>query len=138
MCNGQTTSSAKSGSVFRPRVLVVDDDEMYRKIIHDYLKMNGYDVNTCEDGMTAMEAMRHRSFAAVITDIFMPMMQGYRLLNTVKQEFPGTPVILISGESPETVAKMGDVSEADAFLRKPLVMADIHQCLTQLGVPCPA
>jgi len=58
-------------------ILVVDDDEQIREILADMLAMDGHETVTCADGPSALQALDHRSFDLMITDLGMPGMSGW-------------------------------------------------------------
>jgi DNA-binding response OmpR family regulator len=134
MIQASTGLSNSTGGVYRPRILVIEDEEMMRKLLKDYLQSCGFEISAFSEGESALKALHEKTYAAVVSDIFLPGKRGFTLLQTIKAENPGAPVILISGETPETVAETGDVSMADAFLRKPFDMGELKRCLSQLGV----
>ena len=97
------------------RVLLVDDDPLVRKLISGHLVAAGYVVWTAVDGLDALGKLREGLPDLIISDLVMPGMSGFELLDVVRIRFPQIPVILISGaaidEMPEGVA-------ADAYYHK--------------------
>ena len=107
-------ASARAGLPFR--VLVVDDETSIREATSAMLAEQGYEVLTAGDGQQALELLTEFRPDLVITDLRMPRLSGYELLEIMRERFPGLPVIVISGEfsgdeQPPNVA-------ADAFLQK--------------------
>ena len=97
------------------RVLLVDDEPLVRKSISRYLVAAGYVVRVAVDGLDAIGKLREGPPALVISDLKMPRMSGFELLDVVRKRFPQIPVIVISAfatdEMPEGVA-------ADAHCQK--------------------
>ena len=89
-------------------ILLVDDDPMVREVTAWMLADAGHDVREAEDGVAALEVLQHGAIDLLITDINMPRMDGLRLVQEVKQRWPGMPVLLISGrpQPPGTQAYM--------------------------------
>lgn len=81
----------------KPRILVVDDEKFIRDIIADFLGMEGYHVQTAEDGSVAVEQMRRSRFDMVISDLKMPKMGGLELLRAVSDAHPDTMTIIMTG-----------------------------------------
>lgn len=83
----------------RPTVLVVDDDESLRSLIHRILEDSGYDVLAAEDGMTAMAICRRfwHPIALLLTDVEMPGMSGFELAEQAVHVRPEMKVLFISG-----------------------------------------
>ena len=90
------------------RVLLVDDDPIVRKLISRYLVAAGYVVQTAVDGLDALGKLRAGPLDLIISDLKMPRMSGFELLEVVRKRFPQMPVIVISAlaanEMPEGVA----------------------------------
>lgn len=97
------------------RVLLVDDEPLVRRLISGYLVAAGYVVRVAVDGLDALGKLREGLPDLIISDLNMPRMSGFELLDVVRQRFPQIPVIVISGvaadEMPEGVA-------ADAYYHK--------------------
>lgn len=112
-------------------VLVVDDDESFRVMLTETLKISGYSVRSVTDGESAVQVLGEGGIAAVIADIKMPGMDGIELARHVRQNHPGLPVILItaylSGEEQKEGAKV-----ADGFLMKPFRIESITALLEDL------
>jgi CheY-like chemotaxis protein len=97
------------------RVVVVEDEPLIRKLLSGYLVAAGYVVRTAVDGLDAIAKLRVALPDLLISDLAMPRMSGFELLEVMRQRFPQIPVIVISGtaadEIPEGVA-------ADAYYHK--------------------
>lgn len=84
-----------------PTVLVVDDDRVVRAMLNETLKKDGYRVLTARDGMEGFKMVIAESPHVVISDMEMPKLNGYGLLNALKN-IPKTkyiPVIMITGKA---------------------------------------
>jgi DNA-binding NtrC family response regulator len=115
------------------RILVVDDDDEIRKLHAAILSLEGYEVETAEDGADALERLASRSFDLVFTDRLMPILNGENLLLALRSAGIRTPVVMVSGSLahsplPERVAR-----EVSAVLPKPIrareVLAAISMAL---------
>lgn len=89
-------------------ILVVDDDENIRDTIYDLLSAE-HDCQTAETAEQALARLEVASYDVVLTDISMPGLSGLELLGTVRQKYPETPVIIISG--------IGDQEHAQGLIR---------------------
>ena len=78
-------------------ILVVDDSHDLTHVIADFLGMHGYQVHTADDGYGALECMRQQQIDVVVTDIHMPGMDGFTLMDEIKSRYPEVPIILITG-----------------------------------------
>ncbi|MBC8028900.1 MAG: response regulator [Pyrinomonadaceae bacterium] len=101
-----------------PSVLIVDDDETIRDTLYEVLSEN-YLCQTAETAEKAFARLEADTYDVVLTDISMPGLSGLELLGNVRQRFPDTPVIIISGigdqEHAQGLIKLG----AFEFLLKP-------------------
>lgn len=91
----------------RNSILVVDDEAVIRMMLSRLLKKRQFRVLTAENGCQAMEIIQHDVPDTVITDLFMPRMDGFELLKHLRETAPELPVIVISGQGDR-----GDVIEA--------------------------
>ena len=79
-----------------PHILVVDDDETIRDTLYDLLSEE-HDCQTAETAEQALARLEVDDYDLVLTDISMPGLSGLELLGHVRQKYPDTPVIIISG-----------------------------------------
>jgi two-component system cell cycle response regulator len=104
----------------RRPVLVVDDSDLTRAVLRRYLARAGYQVVEARDGAeAAVEALKGRP-TVVVTDLEMPVMDGYQLARLLKND-PGTahvPVIILTSHREATSRFWGEHAGADAFLTK--------------------
>lgn len=79
-------------------ILVVDDDEVIRDTLYELLSQQ-YLCQTAETAEQALARLEVATYDVVLTDISMPGLSGLELLGHVRQKYPDTPVIIISGIS---------------------------------------
>jgi diguanylate cyclase (GGDEF)-like protein len=120
------------------RILIVDDSEANRKVLRVILLAYEHDVVECANGLEAMEALASSTFDALISDVLMPGMDGYRLCSEVRRDerFRGLPIIIVSSlyasaDDERNALKAG----ANRFLSRPLsgkalLEALSHACVT--------
>ncbi|HEU4479962.1 MAG TPA: response regulator [Pyrinomonadaceae bacterium] len=85
-------------------ILVVDDDETIRDTLYELLSAE-YDCQTAQSAEQALARLEVESYDVVLTDISMPGLSGLELLGRVRQKYPDTPVIIISGISDQEHAQ---------------------------------
>ena len=83
----------------RPHILVIDDEAIALSNMSHVLIKEGYDVTTCKDGESGLNALRHTRFDLVLTDLHMPGIDGMDVLQHVHVTIPETPVIMITGHA---------------------------------------
>ena len=121
----------------RLRLLVVDDDPLLTKSLRDTLEANGHAVVTAsggQEGIDLFTASEHSSehFAAVITDLGMPYVDGRKVAAAVKAIAPAKPVILLTGWGQRLVAE-GDIPpHVDRVLNKPPKLRELRAALAEL------
>src|ERR1700729_3715662 len=81
-----------------PEILVIDDDPRIRRLLVRILTGVGHKVHEAEDGRKGLMLLRQIKPALVITDIFMPEVEGLEAIRTIRDEAPDTPIVAISGE----------------------------------------
>lgn len=108
-------------------ILVVDDNQPFLNLIKKIFDKyeNKYQLQTCLDGLLAIEMLKKNTFSLVVSDLQMPNMDGFALLSKINEQFPDIPVIIITAfDKPKTgsvITKKG----AAAYFTKPLVMEDL-------------
>lgn len=86
------------------RVLVVDDDQVVRTVVADYLRRRGYDVEEAKDGVEALDSIRQTAPDVVVTDLGMPRLDGLGLLRALSKSSPDLPAIVLTAH--ESVDEM--------------------------------
>ncbi|HXO85727.1 MAG TPA: response regulator [Gemmatimonadales bacterium] len=78
-------------------IVVIDDQEPIRRIVRRALEQAGHEVLDASDGEGGLQLLASHSADAVISDIFMPGMDGIQTLRQIRKQFPGVRVIVMSG-----------------------------------------
>jgi two-component system cell cycle sensor histidine kinase/response regulator CckA len=115
------------------KLLVIDDSQEILTAIHKYLKQKNYEVATAADGLEGLKLLKSTEggFDLVITDLVMPNVSGVGVIAILKKQFPGIPVVAITGygEQPEALALEAN---ADLVLEKPFNLDDLEQSIANL------
>lgn len=101
-----------------PQILVVDDEENIVNLVGSYLRPEGYDVLTAQDGSTAVDIVRKRRPDLVVLDIAMPGVDGIEALREIRT-FSDVYVIMLTARAEETDKLIGLSVGADDYLTKP-------------------
>ena len=101
------------------RILVVDDEELIRRLIVTFLSQQGHLCVTAIDGVDALDHMGGNKIDAVVTDIKMPKMDGIILTKEISTKYPGLPVMVMTAFDEEYSAAMAVSVGAREFIRKP-------------------
>ena len=102
------------------KILLVDDENDVREMLHLSLSAMGYDVMDAEDGNEALKIFRDSHPQIVLTDIKIPSMDGIELLQKIKCEDPDTEVVMITGHGDMDLAIKSLKYEATDFVAKPI------------------
>ena len=100
-------------------ILLVDDEENYRELIAKVLTKAGYEVLQAADGMGALSLLERSNVDLVISDILMPVLNGYALVARLREKWPNMPVILTTGFLSPDAAKSMMKGSVD-FIPKPI------------------
>lgn len=105
----------------RPKILIVDDEPDLLDITASYLEMEGYDPVTAPNGAAALEILKTTTPDLIISDITMPGMSGFDLLEKVRanSSFQNTPFVFLSGHTDLEHVMMGKEIGSDDYLMKP-------------------
>ena len=104
------------------KILVVDDSKLIRSAIVAKLKTYGYIVFFTENGRDALELINKEDFDLILSDIIMPELDGYKLLEIVKnnKDLNHIPIIMLSGvEEIESVVRCIKMGAEDYFVKNP-------------------
>lgn len=93
--------------------MVVDDELNMRLVLNAMIKKEGYEVALASDGRQALKMLQEGSYAAIITDLKMPHLDGMALLSHVERDYPNIPVIMITAYG--TIATAVDALKKGAF-----------------------
>jgi len=100
------------------KILVVDDEEMIRKIVTKYASFEGHEVTEAPDGMKAIELCREGNFDIVIIDIMMPELDGFSACREIRK-FSNVPIIMLSARGEEYDKINGFELGVDDYVVKP-------------------
>ena len=116
-------------------ILIVDDDPLTRYSLREMMSLEGYAVQTAEDGETALEMLRESPCDVIMTDISMPGLSGFDLLKAVTHKYPDIIVLLITAYGKIEDAVSGIKLGAYEYITKPLnddeVKISIERALEQ-------
>jgi len=118
-------------------ILVVDDDEEQRLMLKDLLTLEGWDVFLAENGDEALEKLKRGKMDIVISDIYMPVMDGFKLRNAVR-EMPGCatiPFLFFSGYDDQYTLEAVKDPRIEGFFRKGRPIVELKEWILYLTAP---
>lgn len=123
-------------------ILLVDDSRTIRDIVKIYLTNGGHTFIEAEDGMRALSLVGLTNVDLVIADVMMPRMDGIaftkKLRADTRPEKRSIPVVLLTGEGSAQLQAEGQAAGANAFVKKPVGIAELTKVINQaLGIKAP-
>jgi CheY-like chemotaxis protein len=116
-------------------VLIVDDSPVYLKLLRAQLEGDGHEIVEANNGAEALQALEHRILDAVISDILMPLMDGYRLCHEIRKSSTvnaGVAIVLYTATySSSSDRELAQTMGADYYLFKPAPTAAILEALEE-------
>jgi two-component system, OmpR family, response regulator len=120
------------------RLLVVEDEDRLAEALRRGLQAEGFAVDVAADGPTGLDLARHGSYDAVILDVMLPGLSGYRVVRTLRAESNWVPVLMLSAKDGEYDQADGLDVGADDYLTKPfsyVVLLARLRALLRRGAP---
>lgn len=117
------------------RVLIVDDDEQVRIMLHRVMEWAGFEARVAENGREAMKALAREPADLVITDLIMPEQEGLETISRLKKDYPAIKIIAISGGGrigPEAYLPTAREMGADRIFTKPFNVQEIVEAVNEL------
>jgi type IV pilus assembly protein PilB len=102
------------------RVLVVDDDDDLREFISLILSNNGYNVTSSGDGVDAIVTLSSQEFDLILSDVDMPNLNGFKLLEVIKNKGIESPVVFLTARDTKEDEIRGYELGAEDYIRKPI------------------
>jgi DNA-binding NtrC family response regulator len=114
------------------KILLVDDEELIRELVYTILSNLNHACITAKNGVDALDKMKRERFDAVITDIKMPEMDGIILTREIARQYPGTPVMVMTGFEEEYTAGTAISEGAKEFIKKPFSIEEFSLRLQKM------
>jgi two-component system OmpR family response regulator len=114
------------------RILIVDDEPSVRDVMATVLLDAGYSVQTAADGHIALQIIDLAPPDLVITDVMMPHLDGWALLDKAHERNPSLPVILMSAGDWIRRRRMAPIPNNAVFLAKPFAVEDLLELVGRL------
>jgi len=121
-----------------PRVLIIDDEAEIRRNLTFGLTQEGFSCTSCPDGISAIHELynareQNIGYDYLISDIFMPDIDGLKILKVIKSEFPEVPVLIITGFGNEELEATALAEQNTGFLDKPFEISELVDALKKLN-----
>jgi two-component system chemotaxis response regulator CheY len=119
----------------RKKILIVEDSDTMRHLIHyALLRLPGSEIVEAQDGSEAIKKLRQHEFDLIITDLIMPNIDGYKLIQYIRkqEEYRETPIIIVSTKYSEEARKRGFEVGANAYISKPVHSGTLIETVKKL------
>ena len=107
------------------RVLVIEDNGDLRDVVRLALESAGHQVRTARQGLEGLACLNGHEVDLVVTDLFMPEMDGIEVIAALRRQFPGVKIVAMSGRPGVDYLAVAKELGAARILRKPFVMDDL-------------
>lgn len=107
------------------KILVVEDDNELNSSVRRYLINHGYEASGAQNGKEALNLMDEKKFDLIISDIMMPLMDGFEFAETVRAIDKITPILFITAKDDMPSKERGYAVGIDDYLVKPFNLAEL-------------
>lgn len=114
-------------------ILIVEDELNIRELLKDFVSSNGCTAVTVGDGYEAMLIIQKQKFDLVFLDLKLPRISGVEVLKKIKEIAPGTPVVVVTGNSEELQAVQDRALRPQWVIPKPFKLQQIGEALNMIS-----
>ncbi len=112
------------------KILIVEDDKELSLLFQKVLEKSGYQVKSASDGAQALEVLDREYIDLIISDIMMPVMDGYELVSELRSAGYQIPVLMITAKSSFDDVRQGFLSGSDDYMVKPV---NVNEMVLRVG-----
>lgn len=112
------------------KILIAEDDRELQQLFRHVLMNNGYTVTGVSDGKEALEALEHDYYDLIISDIMMPVLDGYELVRQLRSSGSSIPVLMITARDAFDDMRLGFLSGTDDYMVKPV---NVNEMVLRVG-----
>ena len=112
------------------QILIVEDDKELSQLFQKVLEKNGYQVKSASDGAQALEVLDKEYIDLIISDIMMPVMDGYELVSELRSAGYQIPVLMITAKGSFYDMRQGFLSGSDDYMVKPV---NVNEMVLRVG-----
>ena len=112
------------------KILIAEDDRELCQLFSHVLTKNGYTVKGVSDGKEALEALDNDYYDVIISDVMMPVMDGFEFVRQLRDTGSTTPVLMITAKDAFDDMRMGFISGTDDYMVKPI---NVNEMVLRVG-----
>jgi CheY-like chemotaxis protein len=130
-----TAADREPASASRPRLLIVDDEPEVGALLADILRRDASRIDIATSGLEALPLLASNEYAAILTDLRMPEMDGPELYRQIEQHWPSCArrVVFISGDALSPTVQAFLTGTGQPYLEKPFVPAEVREIVRQIA-----
>lgn len=113
------------------RALVVEDDPAIRRLVEKLLTRHHIKIDTAADGLIAMEKLRRNQYSVIVLDLMLPEVNGFELIDFLKQQKSTTPVAVVSAVSQQALTNL-DLDIVKLVISKPFDVDEFTKAIVAL------
>ena len=114
------------------RILALDDEPHMRRLLEISLRQAGYDPVVAENGREALTILREGHIDIVVSDLHMPVMDGLKLLETMRSEHIDTPVIIVTAQGEISTAVQAMKLGASDYILRPFDLETLEIAISRV------
>lgn len=112
------------------KILIAEDDKELRLLFQRVLIKNGYTVKSVSNGKEALDCLEEDYYDLIISDIMMPIMDGYELARLLRESGSNTPILMITAKDAFDDMRLGFASGTDDYMIKPI---NVNEMILRVG-----
>ena len=112
------------------KILIVEDDRELRQLFSHVLLKNGYTVKGVSNGQEGLDAMESSYFDLIISDVMMPVLDGFQMVQQLRESGNTTPVLMITAKDTFDDMRQGFLSGTDDYMIKPV---NVNEMVLRVG-----
>jgi len=111
------------------KILVVDDEKKFARVLAERLRLRGFDVTPVFDGTSALTRLQGEHFDGMVLDLRLPDTDGIQVLKQTREKLPDMKVVILSGHATQQDFKACRELGATACFHKPAKISELAQTL---------
>ena len=112
------------------KILIVEDDHELRQLFTHVLLKNGYTVKGVSNGREGLDAMDESYYDLIISDVMMPVMDGFEMVRQLREAGNSTPILMITAKDTFDDRRQGFLSGTDDYMVKPV---NVNEMVLRVG-----
>lgn len=124
-----TVPEQQAGTRFR--ALIVEDDAAIRRLVEKLLSRRNIEIDAVNDGRTAMQRLSERQYSVIVLDLMVPEVNGFEIIDHIKQHQMGVPVAVVSAVSQQALTNL-DLDVVKVVISKPFDVDEFTKAILAL------